>query len=228
MNARVLLVHSDPERRRALGGGLRAQGFAVSAVALAAEALETCRRAPPDAVVIASDAPDREGLSLLAALRGIEDCRNAAAILAVAQDRVEPLLKAFALGADDCVAETVDVRELGARLVAALRRRTRRDAALTGAIRSGELRLDPAQRACWVGRKPIALRPREFDLLEILMRKPGRLLSRSYLLESVWGMHSEAATRAVDVAVSRLRRRLGPSGRRIETVLKGGYRLTRA
>ena len=86
--------------------------------------------------------------------------------------------------------------------------------------------MDPGRHRCYVGGKEVELRPREFELLEILMRKAGRVLSRPYLLESVWGMSSAANTRAVDVTVSRLRKALGgKAGKWVESVEKFGYRL---
>ena len=227
MNARILLIQSDLVGRRRLETGLRAQGFAVSSVALAMEAFETCRRVNPDAIVIGPDTPDMSGLSFLAALRRMVDCRDVAALLSLPSGYANSALKAFEFGADDCVAETMDVRELGARLDAAMRRRKERASLIGAPIRCGDIRLAPSRRTCHVGRKLLSLRPREFALLEMLMRRPGRVLSRPYLLESVWGMSSEASTRAVDISVSRLRRQLGACGRLIETVLKAGYRLRR-
>lgn len=222
-----MIIQSDLVRRRALELGLRAQGFAVSPVSLAVEALETCHRVRPDAVIIDLDTPDMSGLSLLAAMRRMEECRKVAVILTVPRGRVESVLRAFVLGADDCIEGDADIREVGARLGAVLRRRSQRDQVPGGPLHAGDIRLDPGRRLCTVRRKPVSLRPREFALLEILMRKTGRVLSRAYLLESVWGMDSEASTRAVDIAVSRLRRRLGAAGRMLETVLKAGYRLRR-
>lgn len=228
MIARVMLVQSDGARRRLLEQGLLVQGFSVTPIALAVEAFAACRRDRPDAVLIDLATPDMDGLSLLAALRQMEEYRGMAAIVMVPKGGVEAVLRAFELGADDCMEGAVDMRELGARLGAVLRRRAARDQFLEAPIRIGDVRLDPSRRLCRVGRKEISLRPLEFALLETLMRRAGRVLSRRYLLENVWGMPGEASTRTVDVAVSRLRRRLQSAGWMIETVLKAGYRLRRS
>ena len=134
----------------------------------------------------------------------------------------------FELGADDYLAKDVETAELTARLRAALRRRFERRDQLGSPMQIGPIRLDPGLHECRVRGQRRKLRPREFELLEILMRKSGRVLSRPYLLETVWGMSGNASTRAVDVGVSRLRRTLGRrAGNWIETVERFGYRFCR-
>jgi DNA-binding response OmpR family regulator len=132
---------------------------------------------------------------------------------------------AFDWGADDYILKGCQIPELLARIRAVLRRRFERAEPSGYAVARGPIALDPSRHECRVRKKIIALRPREFELLEILMRKAGRVLSRHYLLETVWGMNREAGTRAVDIGVSRLRQALGPHGSAwIETIPRFGYR----
>ena len=127
--------------------------------------------------------------------------------------------EAYRLGVDDYIAKPCHPAEFLARMRAVLRRRFEREQFMGAEMTIGSVMLDPAHHQCLVRGKPVDLRPREFELLEILMRKVGRVLSRSYLLESIWGMSHTADTRTVDVAVSRLRKALGlRAGSWVETV----------
>lgn len=140
----------------------------------------------------------------------------------------EELTRGFELGADDCIVfRHYDPREFSARVRAVLRRRTSNAESHGETLIMGLVELDPSGHRCFVNGKEVSLRPREFELLEILMRKAGRVLSRPYLLESVWGMASTANTRAVDVTTSRLRKALGKiAGRWVESVERFGYRFS--
>src|SRR5439155_6685596 len=91
----------------------------------------------------------------------------------------------------------------------------------------GSLRVDLNQHAVWVEGRPVELTPKEFDLLALLARNPGRAFARDYLMEKVWGYEAGGTDRTVDTHVLRLRKKLGPVGERIETVWGIGYRFAR-
>lgn len=222
----ALVVDGDASSRTSLSAALKGE-FEVVSCGLAREALDHLRSTrPPDIVIVDNDLPDMEGLTFLKVLRETELGRNLAVILTGRRNSDETVLASFSVGIDDHLPKPFDMREMIVRVRAVLRRRYERVEHFGSALKVGSIEIDPSQRLCLVAGKRITLQPREFELLEILMRKAGRVLSRVYLLETVWGMRHTAQTRAVDVMVSRLRRRLGGrAGKGIETISKLGYSL---
>jgi DNA-binding response OmpR family regulator len=197
--------------------------FDAGEVRLASAALAQIQAKAPSLILAQEDLPDMDGLAFLAAVRHSGQAQVPLILMDPRGDD-ERVLRAFELGADDVVAGSCDPRELVARINVVLRRRYEALAHWGGALAMAGVEIDPSQRRCRVEGKRVKLQPREFELLEILMRKAGRTLSRAYLLETVWGMASDADTRAVDVMISRVRRKLGPKGARlIETISKLGY-----
>lgn len=220
----IMLVDGDALRRKALAAALKSE-FEVVPVGLAREAIAQLKgpRAP-DAIVSEYDLPDVDGLSFLQMIREGGLGRETPILMTSAGKSDDAIVAAFERGIDDHLPKPFDPRELIVRVRAVLRRRYERIEHWGSPISSCGIEIDPGQRRCSVRGKLVHLQPREFELLEILMRKAGRVLSRAYLLETVWGMSSGAATRAVDVMVSRLRAKLGSrAGLRIETVSKLGY-----
>lgn len=203
---------------------LKTQEFEVEGCDRAHQALERVFSRRPDLALLDLDLADMPGMTFLKALRATEQGRDLPVIVLSARKTDESVAEAFGLGADDYMVAPFDPRELVVRIRAVLRRKYERAEHWGSALSGGGIQIDPSQRRCIVDGKRVVLRPKEFELLEILMRKAGRILSRSYLLETVWDMSRSANTRAVDVMVSRLRRRLGRrAGRMIETVSKMGY-----
>lgn len=180
----------------------------------------------PDMILIDAHLPDINGLMCLKILKETKESRGIPTVVLCEKYSDEEMAQALDLGADDYICYTqCDPREFAARLRTVARRRLERDDHVSTALALGTVRLDPARHICIVGKRLKRLRPREFELLEILMRKAGRVLSRTYLLESIWGMSRQADTRTVDVTVSRLRQALGRrAGKWVETVERFGYR----
>ena len=177
-----------------------------------------------DLLILDSDLPDMPPMTFLHVLRETRYGRELPVVFVAERKTEESVAQAFALGVDDYLAKPVDPRELAARARAVLRRKFERAEHWGGALSIGGVEIDPSQRLCVAGGRRIVLRPREFELLEILMRKSGRVLTRPYLLETVWGMSGSADTRAVDAVVSRLRKSLGQrAAGLIQTVSKLGY-----
>lgn len=219
MPPKVLQV--DPEAQAGPAGD--PGEFEWSRCRYAREALESAHKNPPNLLVLGLDLPDMPGLTLLKVLRDTEYGREMPVIVVSGSKTASSVKEAFELGADDYVVSPVDPRELAARARAVLRRKLQRQDHWAAPLSLAGIDIDPSQRLCVVRGRRVILRPMEFALLDTFMRRAGRVLTRTYLLETVWGMASKAETRAVDVMVSRLRKRLGPSGKLIETVSKMGY-----
>ncbi|MBI4347896.1 MAG: response regulator transcription factor [Elusimicrobia bacterium] len=223
MGYRVLILEADREQQDWLQDWFKNE-FSVSVCALAKDALEQLKSLKPDLLLFSLDTPDIPGMTFLSVLRDTDYGRTLPVVAIAAQKSEETTLRLFELGVEDCVAHPFDPRELMARCRTVLRRRFERSEHWGTPLSIGGIEIDPSQRRCVVAGKRLTLRPREFALLEVLMRKAGRVLTRPYLLESVWGMSSDADTRAVDVMVSRLRRSLGSEASSlIETISKLGY-----
>jgi phosphate regulon transcriptional regulator PhoB len=225
MPSRVLIVEDEPDIRELVVHHLKREGYQVSAAAGGEEALRQVRAAPPDLVLLDLMMPAMDGLEVCRRLR--QDPATAAlpiVMLTAKGDEVDRVL-GLEIGADDYIVKPFSPKELVARVKAVLRRS--RPAPGTVPITLGTLTIDPGTHTVSVGGRALALTPKEFDLLRALAEASGRVLSREFLLDRVWGYShaSEIESRTVDVHVRRLRVKLGPEGRRVLTVKSVGYRL---
>jgi len=221
----VLVVEDEPDIRDLIALHLARDGFRCRTAATGTEALRAVRAHSPDLVILDLMLPEMDGLDVCRQLR--HEPRTAALpiiMLTAKTDEVDRVL-GLELGADDYVAKPFSPKELVARVRAVLRRT--RSAGSIPTFASGDLALDPSRHVASVGGQPLALTPKEFDLLQALLESEGRVLSREHLLNRVWGYAraDEIESRTIDVHVRRLRAKLGAEGRRITTVKSIGYRL---
>ncbi|MGY4917097.1 response regulator transcription factor [Streptomyces sp. 900116325] len=216
----VLVVDDDPAIRRSLERGLRLAGFAVALAGGGRPALAHVRREPTDVVVLDISMPDLDGFQVCRALR--EDGNDLPVLMLSALDETADRIAGLQAGGDDYLIKPFSLQELVLRLDALLRRRPPRN---TDTVRVGRLVLEPASREARLDSELLALTRREFELLEVLARNAGILLTRDQLLERVWGYDVEVRTDAVDTFVSYLRRKLESGGRAriIHTVRGVGF-----
>jgi|SRR5215471_17757511 len=225
MAARVLIVEDESDITNLLSFHLEREGFQVATSRTGADALRQIRASAPDLVLLDLMLPEIDGLEVCRRLR--QDPRTAAlpiVMLTARSEEVDRIL-GLELGADDYVVKPFSPKEVVARVRAVLRRsRGPTDAAL---LVSGRLTIDVGRHAVLAGAAPVELTPKEFDLLRALAEARGRVLTREFLLERVWGYAAagEIESRTVDVHVRRLRMKLGEEGQRIVTVKGVGYRL---
>jgi len=210
---------------RAIQRGLQSEGFAVDVALDGTDGLWHATEFTYDALVLDVMLPGIDGYELCHRLRA---AGNWAPILVLtARDGELDETRALDLGADDYLAKPFSYQVLVARLRALLRRgRPARPTVLT----AGDLRLDPATHAVWRGDTPVALSPRQFAVLELFMRRPGEVLSKTVILEHVWDFAYEGDPNIVEVYVGQLRRRIDePFGRQsLQTIRLVGYRLDAA
>jgi two-component system OmpR family response regulator len=219
---RVLVVEDERRRAGAQRRGLEAEGFAVDVVGDGTEALWLASEQPYDAIVLDIMLPGMNGYQICSALR--ERGNWTPILMLTAKDGEYDEAEALDTGADDFLSKPFSYVVLLARLRALVRRgSTERPAVLT----VGDLRLDPADRSCHRGDEPIRLSPREFAVLEYLMRRSPQVVSKADLLVHVWDFDFGGDANVVEVYVGYLRRKLDvPFGRHtIETVRGAGYRL---
>ena len=216
------MVDDDKHLARAVKRGLEAEGFAVDVALDGDEGEWLATENPYDAMVLDVMLPGRNGYELCAHLR---EAGNWTPILMLtAKNGVDDEARALDTGADDFLAKPFAYVVLVARLRALLRRgRESRPVVLE----AGDLRLDPAAHEVWRGDHRLELTPRQFSLLEFLMRRPGEVLSKRTILEHVWDFAFEGDPNIVEVYVRQLRMRIDePFGRTaLQTVRGAGYRL---
>jgi len=217
---RVLIVDDDPPLRRMLERTLAAEGYDVTVAADGGAALAQAERTPPDVIVLDVAMPAVDGLAVARRLRGKGD--PTPILMLTARDAVPDRVAGLEAGADDYLVKPFAVQELVARLRALARRTS--DAGASGvAVRSyGDLTLDVASRRAVRGGRPIELTAREVDLLELLLREPGRVVTRARAVDEIW--NSGAEENVVDRYVTRLRRKLG-SPPLIRTIRGSGFTL---
>jgi two-component system phosphate regulon response regulator PhoB len=225
MAQRVLIVEDEPDIRDLLVFHLEREGYQVTRSRSGAEALRLVQASPPDLVLLDLMLPEIDGLEVCRRLRRDPATQAIPIVMLTARgDEVDRVL-GLEMGADDYVVKPFSPRELVARIRAVLRRA--RPSPGTAPITVGRLSIDPAAHTVMVDGAPVTLTRKEFDLLRALVEARGRVLTREFLLDHVWGYTAagEIESRTVDVHVRRLRQKLGPEGQRIGTVTGVGYRL---
>jgi two-component system OmpR family response regulator len=220
---RILLAEDDAVLSDGLCRSLRAAGYAVDAVDCGARADAALAAQPFDLLILDLGLPRLDGMDVLRRLRA----RNSAlpVLILTAADSVELRVKGLDLGADDYMAKPFALSELEARVRALTRR------AMGGAqtlIRHGPLILDQVGRVATMNGQSLELSARELGLLEILLQRIGRLVSKERLVDHLCEWGEEVSNNAIEVYVHRLRRKLEPGGIRIVTVRGLGYSLERA
>ena len=219
--ARILVVDDEPAIRRLLRTGLGSQGFDVAEAATAAEAERMLGGA--DLVILDLGLPDLSGQDLLARWRAA----GKAVPVVILSSRADEagIVQALELGADDYVTKPFGMRELIARLRTALRHRLQAEGEIP-VFRSGTLTVDLVRRLVSLGNTPVSLTPREYDILRVLVRHAGKVLTHQFLIRQVWG--GGADVQNLRVHIRQLRGKIEPDPQRpthIRTETGVGYRL---
>ena len=219
---RILVVDDERQILRALSTSLRAAGYTVDTAETAATALAAAAMRPPDAVILDLVLPDGTGTDVCRELR---TWSSAPVIVLSAVGDEREKIAALDAGADDYVTKPVGIDELLARLRAALRRA---GPSLEPVITIGGLVVDLERRLVTVEGKEVNLTPHQFDILRVLARDPGKLVTHRSLLREVWGPGYGSESNLLHVHVSQLRRRIEPDPARpryLITAPGAGYRL---
>lgn len=224
MSHKILLVEDDATTADYIVRGLTEEGFTVDRASDGRDGLFLATGRTHDAIILDRMLPGMDGMAVLAALRAaaIETPVIILSALAAAEDRVAGLTT----GSDDYLAKPFSFAELLARLRLIIRRRTAGPVPETR-LTCGDLKIDLLSRRVTRGGRTIELQPREFRLLDFLMRHQGEVVTRTMLLEGVWDYHFDPGTNVIDVHISKLRRKIEEEGEAplIHTVRGAGYRL---
>ncbi|TMJ41278.1 MAG: response regulator transcription factor [Alphaproteobacteria bacterium] len=223
-NIRILVVDDEPQIQRFLKLGLTAGGFAVSAATTAAEAIKAIATSAPDLVLLDLGLPDLDGKDVIRQARAFS---TVPIIIVSARDREVEKIEALDLGADDYVNKPFGIGELLARIRTALRHHD--PVGHSAAVLShGQITVDVAQHHASKNGAALKLTPKEFDLLALLMRNPGRVLTHRQILTSVWGPAHAEDLQYLRVLIGQLRGKLEDdqaNPRFIQTEPGIGYRI---
>jgi two-component system OmpR family response regulator len=219
---RLLVVEDEEKMAGLLRRGLQEEGYSVDVAPNGRDALWLGAEQPYDAIVLDVMLPDLSGFEVCRAFR--DAGQWAPVLMLTARDAVDDRVKGLDSGADDYLPKPFDFEELFARLRALIRRGPHERPAV---LSVGDLSLDPATKRVSRGEAEIELTAKELSLLELFMRRPGQVLSRTEILEHAWDFAYEGDSNVVDVYVRYLREKIDrPFGRRsLETVRGAGYRL---
>ena len=222
-STRILLVEDDPGLAKELVHGLEREGWAVDHVACLADAFEAIIQNPYRAILLDRRLPDGDGISLVPAAKSRPS--RPPIIFLTARDDVADRVEGLDAGADDYLVKPFAMGELLARLRVTARRPSA--CATTPSVEVGRLSFDPTTREARIGGKPLSLPRRELALLELLVRRAGRVVQRNYLDSELYGMDAEVSANALETQVSRLRKRLQEEGAGVElrTIRGVGYLL---
>jgi len=224
----VLLVEDETSITEPLAEALGREGFETQIAGTVAESLKLAARVKPDLVLLDVMLPDGSGYDVCRELR---QRSQVPIIMLTARGEEADRIVGLELGADDYVVKPFSAREVVARIRAVLRRTEAPTREVEGPIEIGELRLDPAKREATKDGEVLELSRKEFELLQLLMRNAGSVVTREQALEDVWDTNWFGSTKTLDVHVSGLRRKLGDDAdepRFLHTVRGVGFRFTSA
>ena len=225
MPARILIAEDDPKQANLVRLYLEREGYHVLTVRDGRAALEAARTRSPDLLILDVMMPNVDGLDVCRILRGES---RVPILLLTARTTEEDMLLGLDLGADDYLTKPYSPRELTARTRALLRRAATGDTARQGVLRVGEVEVDPDRFEVRLAGRVIAVTAKECGVLEALAAEPGRVFTRTQLLERVYGFDTDVLERTVDAHVMNLRRKLEPDPgqpRYVLTVHGRGYKL---
>jgi two-component system response regulator RegX3 len=221
---RLLVIEDEASIADPLAYMLEREGFEVAVAATGPAGLEEFARSGADLVLLDLMLPGLAGTEVCRTLR---QTSSVPIIMLTARDSEVDKVVGLELGADDYVTKPFSHRELVARIRAVLRRRSEPEAASSSALESGPVRMDVDRHRVTVDGEPVQLPLKEFELLEILLRNAGRVLTRQQLIDRVWGSDYVGDTKTLDVHVKRLRAKLEPepgSPKYLTTVRGLGYK----
>ncbi|MDD5730997.1 MAG: response regulator [Candidatus Omnitrophica bacterium] len=225
MKEKILIVDDEKDIVKMLDYNLKKEGFRTVFAYDGEEALNAANKERPGLIILDLMLPGIDGLEVCKTLKKENKTQSIPIIMLTAKTQETDKIVGLELGADDYITKPFSPGELVARIKAVLRRAKEKEA-LPEILKIGGLSMDFSKIAVSVANKPVELTAKEFELLKTLVKAKGRVLSRDYLLDNIWGFDNaiEIQTRTVDVHIRTLRKKLKTEAKRIITVKNYGYR----
>jgi len=225
MKEKILIVEDEKDIVKMIDYNLKKEGFRTVHASDGEDAIDLAHREHPDLILLDLMLPGVDGLEVCRTLKKENKTAGIPIIMLTAKAQETDKVVGLELGADDYVTKPFSPRELIARIKAVLRRAVEKEK-LPEALKVGDLEIDFSKISVVVKGKSVELTSKEFELLKILIKSNGRVLSRDYLLDTIWGFDNamEIQTRTVDVHIRTLRKKLKTAAKYIVTVKNYGYR----
>ena len=224
----ILVIEDEPDIRKNLEYNLLRENYTVTSASSLSEAESVLNLNKYSLILLDLMLPDGSGLDLCKKMKSNPETETIPIIILTAKDDEVDKVVGFELGADDYVTKPFSVRELILRIKAILKRGQKKEDVLEVGRQFGDLSIDVESHEVQVNNDQIDLTALEFRLLRQLVDRRGRVQSRDQLLSDVWGYSSEVTTRTVDTHIKRLREKLGPMGKYIQTIRGVGYKFSRS
>lgn len=227
--ALVYIADDELNIRRLVAFGLKDSGFDTAEFPDGNQLLNAVKQRVPDAIILDWMMPQPDGLAVCRMLREREETRAIPVLMLTARGEEIDRVLGLEIGADDYIVKPFSVKELCARVKAVLRRTSRKEEIKEQILSIGDLTVDIGRHTVKKGGNPVELTAKEFDLLVMLMRNSGKVLTRDTLLDKVWGVEYYGDTRTVDVHVRYLRQKVEDNSEEptyIQTVRGVGYKFT--
>lgn len=219
----VYILEDDDNIRKLINYSLKSQGFEVQDFALPSAFWSALQTTNPDLLLLDIMLPEEDGISILKKLRSNPKTSTIPVIMLTAKDSEYDVVTGLDSGADDYVTKPFGMMALVSRIKAVLRRYEKSDSHKE-LLEAGGIKIDENQHTVFAGTQQLFLTVKEFDLLVLLIKNRGNVLTREQLLESVWGISSAIESRTVDVHIRTLRAKLGEYEKNIETIRGVGYK----
>lgn len=221
----IFILEDDDSIRKLINYSLKSQGFEVQDFPLPSLFWQTLETQTPDLLLLDIMLPEEDGISILKKMRSNPKTSTIPVIMLTAKDSEYDIVTGLDAGADDYVTKPFGMMALVSRIKAVLRRYEKSDSKKE-VLEAGGITIDENQHTVFAGSQQIFLTVKEFDLLALLIKNRGNVLTREQLLESIWEVSTDIESRTVDVHIRTLRAKLGEYEKNIETIRGVGYKLT--
>jgi DNA-binding response OmpR family regulator len=223
--ALILIIEDDPSVLTLTRDLLLAENYRVETASNSKDGWDAIQRAKPDLLVLDLNLPDGDGLDLCRRLKKENAGRELPVFMLTARASSDDIVAGLEAGADDYLTKPFNEREFEARVRVILRRQNPEFSASEEELLLGDLKLSlHSHKVSYMG-KPVELTAREFDILRVLLSHPEKALTREEIVKFAWGPNTYLVPRVVDVHLGHLRNKLGPAGKKIETIPQIGYRI---
>lgn len=218
----ILLVDDDPDIREFISFNLEKEGFKVETAKNGAEGVELCKKHKPDLVLLDVMMPGMDGIEACELIRATPEVANTLIAFLSARGEDYSQVAGFESGADDYITKPIRPKVLVSRIKALLRRNAATEESKATTIQSGNLRIDLEKYQVYLGDESLEMPRKEFELLQLLASKPGKVFSRDAIMDRVWGTEVVVGGRTIDVHIRKIREKIGDD--RIKTIKGVGYK----